>query len=51
MQGSPDGVNMWERAGAIAVIVCDKRGAFAHSEAKQSIHPRAETWIASLRSQ
>jgi hypothetical protein len=36
-----------------AVIACDKREAFAQgSEAtKQSIYPRAEKWIASLRSQ
>ena len=35
------------------VIACDKREAFAQgSEAtKQSISPRAEVWIASLRSQ
>ena len=36
-----------------AVIACDKREAFAQgSEAtKQSIYPRVEIWIASLRSQ
>jgi hypothetical protein len=35
------------------VIACDKREAFAQgSEAtKQSIYPRVEAWIASLRSQ
>jgi hypothetical protein len=35
------------------VTACDKREAFAQgSEAtKQSIHPRVEPWIASLRSQ
>jgi len=36
-----------------AVIVCDKRKAFAQGSVatKQSIYPRAEKWIASLRSQ
>jgi hypothetical protein len=39
--------------GFLPVIACDKREAFAQgSEAtKQSIYPRAERWIASLRSQ
>ena len=39
--------------GYLLVIACDKHEAFAQgSEAtKQSIYPRAETWIASLRSQ
>jgi hypothetical protein len=36
-----------------AVIACDKRKAFAQGNVatKQSIYPRAEKWIASLRSQ
>jgi hypothetical protein len=36
-----------------AVIACDKRKAFAQGSVatKQSIYPRAEKWIASLRSQ
>jgi hypothetical protein len=36
-----------------AVIACDKREAFAQGSVatKQSIYPRAEKWIASLRSQ
>jgi hypothetical protein len=35
------------------VIACDKREAFAQGSnaTKQSIYPRAEVWIASLRSQ
>ncbi|MBN8991155.1 MAG: hypothetical protein J0H42_23150 [Rhizobiales bacterium] len=33
-------------------FVCNKRGAFVHeSEAKQSVYPRAEMWMAWLRSQ
>jgi len=38
---------------SFTVIACDKRGAFAQgSEAtKQSMLPRTEKWIASLRSQ
>jgi hypothetical protein len=36
-----------------SVIACDKREAFAQGSVatKQSIYPRAERWIASLRSQ
>jgi hypothetical protein len=36
-----------------AVIACDKREAFAQGSVatKQSIYPRGEKWIASLRSQ
>jgi len=42
-----------EREAVSTVIACDKREAFAQgSEAtKQSIYPRVELWIASLRSQ